>query len=104
VLVKEDQVLSRVISPWEVLAEVPDPLDVQGRRHPLPAVLALTAVVIFPGRAVCTPSAPIILSTQRNIALNLLNANAVKNKSAALRRHAAHPQEALDLIRSKDDF
>lgn len=51
-----------------------------------------------------TKSAPIILSTLRNIALNLLNANAVKNKAAALRRHAAHPQEALNLIRSKDDF
>ena len=45
-----------------------------------------------------------ILSTLRNLALNLLNANAVTNKAAALRRHAAHPHEALALIRNKDDF
>lgn len=51
-----------------------------------------------------TKSAPMILSTLRNIALNLLNGNAVKNKAAALRRHAAHPYEALALIRNKDDF
>jgi len=55
-------------------------------------------------RRVRTGSAPIILSTLRNIALNLLNGNAVKNKAAALRRHAAHPYEALALIRNKDDF
>ena len=46
-----------------------------------------------------TGSAPIILATLRNIAINLLNGNAVKNKAAALRRHAAHPHEALALIR-----
>ncbi len=51
-----------------------------------------------------TGSAPIILSTLRNIALNLLNGNAVKNKAAALRRHAARPYEALALIRTKDDY
>ena len=51
-----------------------------------------------------TGSAPHILSTLRNLALNLLNGIAVKNKAAALRRHAGHPHEALDLIHRKDDF
>jgi predicted transposase YbfD/YdcC len=51
-----------------------------------------------------TKSAPIILSTLRNVALNLLNGTGVKNKAAALRRHAAHPDEALALISNKDDF
>lgn len=51
-----------------------------------------------------TGSAPVILSTLRNLALNLLNRHAVQNKAAALRRHAARPYEALALIRSKDDF
>lgn len=41
--------MSRVISLWEAFAEVPDPRDAQGRRHPLPAVLALTAVAILSG-------------------------------------------------------
>ncbi len=50
-----------------------------------------------------TGAAPIILSTLRNLALNLLNRNAVQNKAAALRRHAAHPHEALDLIRPKSE-
>ena len=47
-----------------------------------------------------TGSAPMILATLRNLALNLLNAHAVTNKAAALRRHAAHPHEALALIHS----
>lgn len=51
-----------------------------------------------------TGSGPIILSTLRNLALNLLNRHAVPNKAAALRRHAAHPYEALALIQCKDDF
>lgn len=51
-----------------------------------------------------TGSAPLILSTLRNLALNLLNRHAIQNKAAALRRHAAHPHEALTLIRNKDDF
>ena len=50
-----------------------------------------------------TGSAPVILSTLRNLALNLLNGNAIQNKAAALRRHAAKPDEALALIRRKDD-
>lgn len=49
-----------------------------------------------------TGSASIILSTLRNIVLNLLNGNAVNNKAAALRRHAAHPHEALAMIRRKE--
>jgi Transposase DDE domain len=51
-----------------------------------------------------TGAAPMILSTLRNLALNLLNRNAVKNKAASLRRHAAQPQEALALIQQKDDY
>ena len=51
-----------------------------------------------------TGSAPVILSTLRNLALNLLNRHAVQNKAAALRRHAAKPYEALALIRRKDDY
>lgn len=44
-------------------------------------------------------SAPMILSTLRNVAINLLNGSGVTNKAAALRRHAAHPNEALRLVR-----
>lgn len=51
-----------------------------------------------------TGSAPMILSTLRNLALNLLNRKAVSNKAAALRRHAAQPHEALALIHQKDDY
>ena len=51
-----------------------------------------------------TGSAPMILSTLRNIAINPLNARNVTNKAAALRRHAARPYEALALIRTKDDY
>jgi predicted transposase YbfD/YdcC len=47
-------------------------------------------------------SAPQILSTLRNAVLNLLNRAAVTNKAAALRRHAAHPFEALTMIRPDD--
>jgi hypothetical protein len=43
--------------------------------------------------------APKVLSTLRNVALNLLNRIGVGNKAAALRRHAAHPNEALQLVR-----
>jgi predicted transposase YbfD/YdcC len=45
-------------------------------------------------------SAPMILSTIRNIVINLLNLAGVKNKAAQLRRHAAHPTEALALVRT----
>jgi hypothetical protein len=40
-----------------------------------------------------------ILSTLRNVCLNLLRWNHVANIAAALRRHAAHPLEALALVR-----
>ncbi len=46
-----------------------------------------------------TGSGPHILSCLRNAAINLLNRAGVKNKAAALRRHAAHPDEALALFR-----
>jgi predicted transposase YbfD/YdcC len=47
-----------------------------------------------------TGSAPVVLATLRNIVLNLLSWNGTPNKAAALRRHAAKPQEALALIRA----
>lgn len=45
-----------------------------------------------------TGSAPMILSTMRNVVLDVLNGLGVTNKAAALRRHAAHPQEGLMLV------
>jgi predicted transposase YbfD/YdcC len=51
------------------------------------------------GCRVRTGAAPMILSTMRNVLLNLLNGLGVSNKAAALRRHAAHPNEALRLVR-----
>ena len=48
-------------------------------------------------------SAPINLAVLRNIALNLLNWKGAPNKAAALRRHAAHPHEALALIRASPE-
>lgn len=44
-------------------------------------------------------AAPVILSALRNAAITLLDQNDVTNKAAALRRHAAHPDEALALVR-----
>ena len=41
--------MSGAISLWEAFAEVPDPREAQGRRHPLPAVLSLAAVAILSG-------------------------------------------------------
>ena len=46
-----------------------------------------------------TGAAPMILSTLRNVTLNLLRWNHVRNIAAALRRHAARPLDALALIR-----
>lgn len=46
-----------------------------------------------------TGAAPAVLSALRNAAITLLDQNDVANKAAALRRHAAHPDEALTLIR-----
>src|SRR3954470_16270233 len=37
------------ISLWDALADVPDPRDPSGKRHPLPAVLSLCAVAILSG-------------------------------------------------------
>jgi DDE family transposase len=34
---------------WEVFAALPDPRDARGRRHPLPALLSLTAVALLAG-------------------------------------------------------
>lgn len=45
-----------------------------------------------------TAAGPYILSCLRNAGINLLNRCGVKNKAAALRRHAAHPEEALALL------
>ena len=46
-----------------------------------------------------TGAAPMILSALRNAAITLLDQTDVANKAAALRRHAAHPDEALALVR-----
>ena len=46
-----------------------------------------------------TGAGPHVLSCLRNAAINLLNRAGMTNKAAALRRHAAHPDEALALIR-----
>jgi predicted transposase YbfD/YdcC len=46
-----------------------------------------------------TGAAPHILSTIRNSLLNLLHQTEGINIAAALRRHAAHPREALKLLR-----
>lgn len=43
-------------------------------------------------------SAPLILSALRNVAIAVLNLAGATNKAARLRRHAAHPDEALALI------
>jgi predicted transposase YbfD/YdcC len=47
-----------------------------------------------------TGTAPHILSTIRNSLLNLLRRGGGISIAATLRRHAAHPQEALKLLRS----
>lgn len=41
--------MSSAISLWEALAEVPDPRDASGRRHPLQAILTLTSVAMLSG-------------------------------------------------------
>lgn len=48
-MVKEDPATSQAASLWEAFSQVPDPRDAQGRRHPLPAVLALAAAAILSG-------------------------------------------------------
>jgi hypothetical protein len=47
-----------------------------------------------------TGEAPEILAAIRNAGLRLLRASGLGNIAAALRRHAAQPQEALQLIMS----
>jgi DDE_Tnp_1-associated len=34
---------------WEAFASLPDPRDLRGRRHPLPALRSLTAVALLAG-------------------------------------------------------
>jgi predicted transposase YbfD/YdcC len=46
-----------------------------------------------------TGAAPAVLSALRNAAITLLDQHDVVNKAATLRRHAAHPDEALALVR-----
>lgn len=43
------------------------------------------------------------LAAIRNLIITLLNKAGFKNKAAALRRHAANPQEALALIRGSPE-
>ena len=45
-------------------------------------------------------AAPLVLSALRNAAITLLDQGGVRNKAAALRRHAAHPHEALALVKA----
>jgi hypothetical protein len=47
-----------------------------------------------------TGAAPVVLSALRNAAITLLDQNGVPNKAAALRRHAAHPDEALAMVKA----
>ena len=46
-----------------------------------------------------TGFAPQNLAALRNVSISLLNIAGCTNKAAALRRHAAHPHEALALVR-----
>ena len=46
-------------------------------------------------------SGPQFLAACRNMAIGLLNKIGCPNKAAALRRHAARPQEAIDLIHKR---
>jgi hypothetical protein len=48
-VVKEDQSMPSAVSLWEAFAEVPDPRDASGRRHPLQAILTLTSVAMLSG-------------------------------------------------------
>jgi hypothetical protein len=41
--------MSKAVSLWEALGEVPDPRGFHGRRHPLPAILTLATVAILGG-------------------------------------------------------
>lgn len=41
--------MSKAVSLLEAFGRVPDPRDAQGRRHPLPAILALAAVAMLSG-------------------------------------------------------
>lgn len=44
-------------------------------------------------------AAPLVLSGLRNAAIPLLDQRGACNKAAALRRHAAHPEDALALVK-----
>lgn len=48
-----------------------------------------------------TGAAPVVLSALRNAAITLLDQHHKDNKAAALRRHAAHPDEALDMVKCR---
>ena len=50
-----------------------------------------------------TGHAPQNLAAIRNVAITLLNQINCPNKAATLRRHAAHPQEAIALIRGSPE-
>ena len=50
-----------------------------------------------------TGHAPLLLSGLRNVCLQVLAHAGWKNRAAALRRHAAHPLEALALLKQKLD-
>lgn len=50
-----------------------------------------------------TGCAPLVLSGLRNLCIHLLASAGCKNRAATQRRHAAHPAEALALLKSKPD-
>ena len=71
------------------------------RRHWSVEALSHVRDVTF-GEDACraaTGAAPLVLSALRNAAVTLLDQSGVTNKAAALRRHAAHPYEALALVK-----
>jgi hypothetical protein len=41
--------MAAAISLWEAMSEIPDPRDASGKRHPLQAILTLSAVAILSG-------------------------------------------------------
>src|SRR5687768_10380964 len=48
-MAKEGRAMSEPLSLYEALGDVPDARDASGRRHPLQAILTLTAVAILSG-------------------------------------------------------
>src|SRR6266404_4752235 len=45
----EDRIMSQALSLWEAFGAVPDPREASGKRHPLQAILTLSAVAMLSG-------------------------------------------------------